>query len=229
MTKKHDFKEENEILNNNFATNIDKNSPESESFAEIVQSSLQEWKAQCWDFNKFPEFGSIVAIKSKNKTIFGIVNQIEMGSMDSGRYPFTYKKTEEELLREQPQIFEYLKTTFSCITIGYKYMGKIYYQLSFEPPKIHAFASYASYQDCVQLFGSSKYLHLLFGLSGQIFNLEELLLATIIYQIRLKIFTKENKGQKINKFIDTYSLLIGNDYRRLKLFLQRVEPLLEDI
>ncbi|MFC1843035.1 hypothetical protein ACFLYU_05250 [Candidatus Dependentiae bacterium] len=200
-------------------------------FAEIIESSLQEWTAQCWDFKTFPSFGSIVVIKSTHKTIFGIVHQVKMGSMDSTRYPFAYKKTEQELMREQPQIFEFLKTTFSCITIGYKQKGKIYYLLSCQPPKIHAFVGYASPQETREFFSSCNYLHLLFGLSGQIFNLEELLLAMINQQVTLNILGGDSKEDKIqtniHNFIETYSLLVGNDYRRLKLFLQRLEPLLQ--
>jgi len=192
-------------------------------FSEIIESSLDQWKAQCWQWNKFPSFGSIVTIKSGIRTIFGIVHQIQMGSMDPTRYPFPYQKTEEELLKEQPQIFEFLKTTFSCVTMGYKEKGKIFYLLSPEPPKIHAFVAYAQGNESRQFFASEKYLNLLFGLSNQIFNLEELLLAMINQQIKLNIFSPE----KINKFVETFSLLTGNDYRRLKLFLQRVEPLLQ--
>jgi len=191
-------------------------------FAEVIDSSLQEWKAQCWTWDTFPSFGSIVTLQSGLKTIFGIVHQIQMGSMDPNRYPFPYQKTQEELMREQPQIFEFLKTTFSCITLGYKQKGKLYYLLSPEPPKTHTFVQNASEDDCRQFFASEKYLHLLFGLSNQVFNLEELLLAMINQQVALNVFS----GEKINRFIDTFNLLTGNDYRRLKLFLQRMEPLL---
>jgi len=192
-------------------------------FAEVIESSLHDWKAQCWKWNTFPAFGSIVTIKSGLRTIFGIVHQVKMGSMDPTRYPFPYQKTEEELMREQPQIFEFLKTTFSCITIGYHQNGKMYYLLSPQPPKIHTFVANATTEESKQFFTNDKYLHLLFGLSGQIFNLEELLLAMINYQATLNILSKE----KINNFIETFSLLTANDYRRLKLFLQRVEPLLQ--
>lgn len=192
-------------------------------FAEIIESSLHEWKAQCWQWDAFPSFGSIVTIESAQIKIFGIVHQIKMGSMDPNRHPFPYKKTEQELMTEQPQIFEFLKTTFSCITLGYVQKGKIFYMLSPNPPKIHAFVGPASTQEARQFFSSEKYLHLLFGLSHQIFNLEELLLAMMNQQVKLNIFTED----KINQFINTFNLLIGNDYRRLKLFLQRIEPLLQ--
>jgi len=193
-------------------------------FAEIIESSLHEWKAQCWEWNKFPTFGSLVTIKTSQRTIFGIVHQIQMGSMDPNRHPFPYKKTEKELMQEQPQIFEFLKTTFSCITLGYKQQGKIFYLLSPNPPKIHAFVSQADTEESREFFAGEKYLHLLFGLSGQVFNIEELLLAMINQQIKLNVFSEG----KITKFIDTFNLLTGNDYRKLKLFLQRMEPLLRN-
>jgi len=33
--------------------------------------------------------------------------------------------------------------------------------------------------------------------------------------------------EKIKQFVDKFSLLTGNDYRRLKLFLQRVEGVVQ--
>jgi len=210
-----------EKMNTKNSSHSFKSNTEKIHFAEVVESSLHDWRAQCWQWDTFPSFGSIVTIKSGLRTIFGIVHQVKMGSIDPTRYPFAYQKTEEELMQEQPQIFEFLKTTFSCITIGYLQGGKNYYLLSPQPPKIHTFVAHATTEESKQFFASDAYLHLLFGLSGQIFNLEELLLAMIQYQSTLNILSKE----KINNFIETFSLLTANDYRRLKLFLQRVEPL----
>ncbi len=191
-------------------------------FAEVIESSLSGWLAQSWHWNQFPVFGSLVTIESNNRTLFGIVHQIQTGSLDPIRYPVTYQKTEEELLRDQPQIFEFLKTTFSCLTVGYKYQGTIYYQLAPEPPKIHAFVTSAT-ADCIQeFFSNEQYLSILFGLSNQIFNLDELLLAILSNLHTHQLIDSVNKQQ----FVQQLSLLIGNDYRRLKLFLQRIQPLL---
>jgi hypothetical protein len=200
------------------------NQPNS-PFAEVIESSLHSFLAQSWQWDKFPSFGSIVAIETKQRIVFGIVHEVKTGSMDSIRYPFPYQKTEEELLAEQPQIFEFLKTTFSCLTIGYKQSGKIYYLLTPEPSKIHAFVTPASKALCAQFFESDTYLHLLFGMSNQILHLDELLLATLKHQVELGILTKE----RFTRFIETFSLLTGNDYRRLKLFLQRAAPLVSNI
>lgn len=195
------------------------------AFAEVIESSLHGFLAQSWKWDTFPSFGSIVTIETKKRILFGIVHEVKTGSMDSMRYPFPYQKTEEELMLEQPQIFEFLKTTFSCLTIGYQEKGKMYYLLTPEPSKIHAFVAPASKALCTQFFASNTYLHLLFGMSNQILNLDELLLATLKHQVELGILTKE----RLTSFMETFSLLTGNDYRRLKLFLQRAGPLVSNI
>lgn len=191
-------------------------------FAEVIESSLTGWLAQSWAWDTFPEFGSFVAIEGKKRTVFGIVHQVQTGSMDPVRYPFPYQKTEEELLREQPQIFEFLKTTFSCITIGYQEKKSMSYLIAPEPPKIHAFIMRPDAETSKIFFANNKYLHLLFTHSSQIFNMDELILALLKHHRELNILTQE----KINTFMQMYSLLIGNDYRRIKLFLQRVEHMI---
>ena len=146
---------------------------DNKHFAEVIDSSLHGVMAQCWEWNTFPSFGSMVTIESNKKVYYCLVHQIQTGSMDPMRYPFPYKKTEEELLREQPQIFEFLKTTFSCLTIGYRQKGKIYYLTAPEPPKIHAFVGHISKVESQEFFASDKYLHVLFGFANQVFNLDE--------------------------------------------------------
>lgn len=194
-------------------------------FAEVIESSLTSWLAQSWAWDKFPTFGSFVAIEGKKRTIYGIVHQVQTGSMDPVRYPFPYQKTEEELLKEQPQIFEFLKTTFSCIAIGYQEKKSISYLIAPEPPKIHSFIAHPDPHDSKIFFANTRYLHLLFTHSAQIFNMDELVLALLKQHRELNILSRE----KINVFMQTYSLLIGNDYRRIKLFLQRVEHMFDGL
>lgn len=191
----------------------------STSFAEIVESSLQGFVAQSWQWDKFPSFGSLITVQSGNRTIIGVVHQIQTGSMDPTRYPFPYQKTEEELRREQPQIFEFLRTTFSCVVTGYYEKGSIHYLLAPQPPKIHAFVGPISSELLMRYSLSSRYLHVLFGMAHQVFNLDELLLAQLKTIADAGLLTET----KLADFIETFSLLTGNDYRRLKLFLQRID------
>jgi hypothetical protein len=190
-------------------------------FAEIVESSLQSFVAQSWQWDKFPSFGSLVTVTNGSRITIGIVHQIQTGSMDPTRYPFPYQKTEEELRREQPQIFEFLRTTFTCLVAGYFEKGSTHYVLCPTPPKIHAFVSPISPEYMQRYSNSPHYLHLLFGLAHNVFNLDELLLALLTNMQQEELLTDE----KLAEFITTFSLLTGNDYRRLKLFLQRVESI----
>jgi hypothetical protein len=196
--------------------------PTNESpFAEIIVSCLDNFTAQCWQWDDFPEFGSLVTVTEKKHTVFGCVVQVKTGSMDSMRNPFPYQKTEETLLAEQPQIFEFLKTTFTVQILGYK-ENKFNDFLYFLPPyprKIHAFVINSSCKTYAQFFSNTAFLHLLFAFQNNISNLDDLLLA-----IMQKLFQKKllNK-QFFSDLYQTISLLMGSDYRRLKLFLKRVE------
>lgn len=197
--------------------------PNNKAFSEVIESFLYGWLAQSWQWNQFPPFGSIVTVSTQKRSLIGIVHQVQTGSMDPIRYPFPYKKTQEELLKEQPQIFEFLKTTFSCLTLGYQEKGKFFYMLAPEPPTIHSFVHIMPPEQTKQFFASEQYLHLLFGCGQQINNLDELLLAVLRLQNNLGILNSE----KINRFSQTFSLLTGNDYRRLKLFLGRVQTMMQ--
>lgn len=190
--------------------------------AEVIESSLGHFLSQSWEWNEAVPFGSLVVAQTKQRTILGIVYQIQTGSLDPQRYPFTYKKTQEELLREQPQIFEFLKTNFSSIIIGYMEHDRIHYQLAPLPPQIHSFVGPASTSLARQCFARDIYLQGLFAAANLVGNVDELLLAILNYQSSLQILD----AKKIGPLMQTYSLLTGNDYRRIKLFLQRVEPLI---
>lgn len=187
------------------------------AFAEVVASSLQTVTAQCWDWRTAPRFGSIVEIKTKETTLLCAVYDTKTGTLDGNRQPFAYQKTEEELLREQPQIFAFLTTTFSCLVLGYTEGGAIKYQWAPKPAAIHAFVTPASAAICAELFTSERYLHLIFNAGSVIPTTDELLLAVLSEQAAQGLLPKE----RLFTYLETFSLLTGNDYRRLKLFLQR--------
>jgi hypothetical protein len=192
-------------------------------FAEVIESSLNIWRAQTWQWDNFPRFGSLITIETETRVVFGLVYFIQTGSLDPARSAYAYRKTEAELKRDQPQIFEFLQTTFSCLTIGYLEKGKLLYQLAPEPPKIHAFVCHATPEQITQFFSHEHYLHVLFEFSHQLFSLDELLLALLKNLSDSHALTQEN----LSKFIETFSLLTANDYRRLKLFLQRANTIIK--
>lgn len=199
---------------------MNSDSQKSTIFAEIIKSSLYQWQGCCWEWDAAPAFGSLVTIETSEKILFGIVFQVETGSKDPARIAYAYKKSHAELKRDQPQIFEFLQTTFLCLPLGYKDKKNCssIYQIPPEPPSIHAFIASATEEVMAEFFGNSSYLYVLFGLSSSIAYLDELLLALLKRQADSGLLTEE----KVLYFIQTFSVLTGNNYQRLKLFLQRL-------
>ena len=191
-----------------------------DAFAEIIESSLDSFLAQSWEWDRFPNFSSLLKVEHSDYTVLGTVTHIQTGSMDPMRYPFPYQKTEAELKEEHPQIFEFLKTTFRVHVLGYiNHNDSLLYMLPPKPCKIHSFVSNCTKIETERFFSNTDFLHLLFAFQQNINNLDELLLAILRQLEEHKLLTRE----KLHEFSNTFSLLTGNDYRRLKLFLSRAQ------
>jgi hypothetical protein len=197
-------------------------------FAEIIESTLEKFTAQCWKWDKGPAFGSLVYTENNHSFIIGCISYIQTSSKDPSRYPFPYQKTEEELHKEQPQIFDFLTTVCTIHTLGYiskeSNSEKIFYTLPLYPPKIHAFVSECSLEFKKIFFQKTFYLDMLFAHLQQTNSLDELLLVIIQQMFLDNIITKE----LLNNFCNNFSILTGNDYKRLKLFLSRVEEIIPE-
>jgi len=188
-------------------------------FSEIVESSLDRFVAQCWDWNDPPRFGSLVETCNKKINIIGCVTNIETKSMDPTRYPFPYKKTEEELLAEQPQIFEFLKTNFEVQVLGYQ-ESKIFYMRPPYPAKIHSFVCKLSQEKTCQFFSNIDFIYTLFSAKSET-NLDELVLA-IFSQLKSEPKILENI---LGQFYKSFHFLTGNDYKRAKMFFRRMQDM----
>lgn len=195
----------------------------NKAVGEVIESSLQRWLVQSWQWDACAPFGSLVVAQSTPYTVYGIVCAITTGSMDPTRYPFAYQKTEQELREEQPQIFEFLKTTFSCITVGYEHKGTIHYRVCPQPPNIHSFVAPAPDEIATRFLSNHHFLHILFSAAPDSGSLDELMLAVIDTMKSLSLLSED----KTHRLLQTFSLLTGNDYRRLKLFLQRAQRVIQ--
>lgn len=192
----------------------------SKPFGEVIESSLQNFTSQTWQWDNFPAYGSLVCLEQPEGIVIGLVYEVSTGSIDPSRTPFAYQKTEQELKKEQPQIFEFLKTTFSCITLGSIVQERCQYTAPSHPAKIHSFVSTASSAISYQFLARPLWIQRLFALSGIVTNVDELLLAVFAQQYKEQSFDTA----KMQEMMQTYALLTGNDYRRIKLFLGRATP-----
>ena len=190
------------------------------SFAEIIESSLPRYKAQCWDSNKVPQYGSLVVVEQQDLIIYGIVYQVYVASDDPMRQIHSYQRTEEELQKEQPQIFAFLKTFFSVLILGYKEGDRVYQRCAPIPSKLHSFVRLISDDELALFLREHSYLHLIFAQAHQIDGLDELLLALLSFVKQRTFF-----NTMLADFIEQYCLLTSTDYRRLKFFIERIELL----
>lgn len=195
------------------------------AFAEVIESGLGGWTAHCWQWDVFPNAGTVVVIENTIENDlekqFGIIRLIETGSIDPARIPFAYKKTEEELKRDHPEIFALLKTTCLCVSTGFcQANSTILYHQAPRPPKVHAFVRPAELAEQALFFSQTGYLDLLAS-QLQHPTLDELLLAIV----REQPWYFWEKNPNYLAFFENYAHLINHDYARLRRFTARVEAL----
>lgn len=194
----------------------------SKPFAEVIESTLRGFTGQCWESGIVPSFGSLVMVEQENAhprtTVIGLVHSIETGSADPARHITPYKKTHEQLRKEHPQIFAFLKTTFSCSVVGYGQSGKIQYQLAPKPVGVHSFVAPVTPEVGKLFFSSTAFMQLLFHAADEFFNIDDVIVALVQYGVSHKLCT----ASFLQDAIEQFSLLSGNDYQRLRLFVQRI-------
>lgn len=188
-------------------------------FGEIIESSLTHWKVQCWQWDVMPTFASLLVVEQAPFIIYGIVTHLQTGSNDPGRVPYAYQKTEEELRREQPQIFTLLQTTATCMIVGYEHNQSLLYQLPPYPTKIHTFVHEATPDQLRAFYAQPTFIPMLANQTSIVVSIEDVLL-TIIKQLHEQNMLGRDY---LDQCIRMFSTMVGNDYRRLKMFTHRLE------
>jgi hypothetical protein len=112
---------------------------------EIIEANTTGFTARCAVLHEPPPFGAFVqtgdggrpAASEADGPVFALVSFAMTAGLDPGRRPSAFGLSEEELRREQPQVFELLATDFSAITIGHGSPEAVYPYLPPRPPRIH--------------------------------------------------------------------------------------------
>ena len=190
-------------------------------FAEVMESALHTLHAECWKWDQPPAFGQLIRINDAAYPLYAIVTSINTGPRDQHRTPMALQKTQEELRREYPHIFHLLHTRFTAVIIGHYANNSYIYQAAPHPSQMHTFIQPASSSEYHAILSHEAYISLLFHASELDASIDELMLAIIRHMQSHNALSKE----RIKRIIDTFSMLINNDYRRLKLLLQRIEHL----
>ncbi len=189
------------------------------SFGEIIISELTCWTIQCWHLDTYPAFGSLIVVEYDHTCCFGVVSRIQTQANDKSRTPFAFGKTRQELQQEQPHIFQLLHTTVQCIPLSYKDHHHIIHEIPQRSAPIHTFAGVASAALLKDFFESPAWLITFFNLAQHDPLFDELLIALLRTGHQQGALQQKN----IQEIIDIFSLMTHSDYRKLKIFLQRIE------
>jgi len=182
---------------------------------EVVESSTVEFIVQCWELHASPPFGSFVIVES-TPPIIGIVFNVITRSIEPNRRPVAYGKTEEELMMEQPQIFELLRTEFEALVIGYIDSPAIRQMLPPQPPRIHTFVRPCSMEETRRFTDHWDFLRSI--LSTSKVPTDELIIAAVRNAF-------ESHNRETAYLVQTgkeLSRLIRDDYDRLHSIIRRV-------
>ncbi len=190
-----------------------------QAFGEIITSSLTNWIIQSWQLDNHPPFGAIIQIIHDDNKHFGVICDIKTGPKDASRNPFAFGKTIQELRQEQPHIFQLLQTTIMAIPISYSDKKNLIYQIPKRPAPIHSFAQLCTLQELQTFFSDANWIITFFNIAQQNPLFDELLIAVLHNAHYHQAFNKET----LQEIIDTFCLLTHDDYRKLKIFLLRIE------
>jgi hypothetical protein len=192
-----------------------------EYIAEVIESSTTEFTAQARELHTAPPFGDFIKVGS-SPTVIAMVYDISTGSTDLNRRPIAYGKTEDELRKEQPQIFELLRTELRAKIVGYcndecSGGASMRQQLPPQPPRLHHFV-YRCTPDEIRAFTSNfDYFRTLAGIGGTLSD--ELLIAAVRQTCRAHQDTSRQALVRVGKEM---ARLLRDDYDRLESILRRV-------
>ncbi len=189
----------------------------SPKIGEVIESSIIEFIAQCYELYEVPPLGSLV----RTGDIYGIVSNAETVGMEPGRKPIARGKdeaTEEAVYQTSPQLSKLLKSQFTAVVVGYKKEGKIYQRLSPQPARIHSFVYLCQPEEVDEFSKSFTFLNILLNAVGPI-PIEELIDAALREMSRVQ---KDSRAFLVAAGKELANLLSTN-IARLKNILERLK------
>lgn len=189
---------------------------------EVIASNTCQFVAEVYRDQTPPVFGSWVQVMQPDeRTLFGLVSHVEMGSVEPGRRPMALGRSLDELRREMPQVLELIRTTFRAQVLAYQDQdGRIHQTLPPYPAKIHGFVEICPPNIVQRLGRPYDFLRTLTQNPDPEVPVDDLLVA-VLRQIHSGHDGPE-RAQAIIEAGRVLSRLLRNDHERLQAILRRV-------
>ncbi|MGF1493879.1 MAG: HAS-barrel domain-containing protein [Microcoleaceae cyanobacterium] len=204
--------------------------------AEVIETSTSEFLAQCMEpedlkFPVMPAFGSwIKAIDEESgNQIYAVVYHATTSPVDSVHRARALGLSLEELREQQPQIFSMLQTEFKAAIVGFEapyqgrngsqhHRGTIYQYIPPRPPQIHQAVYRCEPEEIIHFSEQLDFLRTLLQMGNA--PVDSLSAAAIreVYQLR------KGDRQWLVEAGRTLSLLLKDDYDRLRTILKQIHP-----
>jgi hypothetical protein len=201
--------------------------------AEVVLATTTQFVAQCIELPRpqstgtLPEPPPFASFVRAADTLFGVVFHVETGSLEANRPLSALGLTEEELRRDQPQIYELLTTRFTAALIGYQIdnsadsgsqNGTIRHYLPPRPPRPHTQVFLCTPDETRRLTEEVSFLRgLLLGETG-VTSGDELVAALL----RNALSVRENNTEYLHYVGRELACLLRNDTTRLRALLEKI-------
>ncbi|MTI81029.1 MAG: hypothetical protein FH758_09110 [Firmicutes bacterium] len=183
---------------------------------EVIESKTTQFICQATELHRAPDFGSFVQVQDEHCSIVGVVYNTTTVSSDPSRKPVAYGQTEDELRRQQPQIFQLLRTYFDVLVVGYYQNHQYCGFLPPQPSRIHSFVQQCSDGQYKEISQNINYISAI--LSSGCECTDELVAALIRNCSRYHDDATEYQrrvGSELRR-------LLAADYERFKTIIRRV-------
>ncbi|KAB8334280.1 HAS-barrel domain-containing protein [Brasilonema bromeliae] len=200
--------------------------------AEVIETSSCEFLAQCLEpddlsFPSMPPFGSWVRSvdEESGNQIYAVVYSATTMPVDSVHRAVALGLSLQDLREEQPQIFAMLKTEFRAAIVGFEQSpdahfsnARVFQYLPPRPPQVHQAVYRCESEAIIKFTEQLDFLRTLLSVNGA--PVESLTAAAIreVYQLR------KADRQWIIKAGRTLSVLLKDDYDRLRFILSQIHP-----
>lgn len=187
--------------------------------AEVIQSSLDSFVAHCWKWDVVPSFGSLVTTEDKQSRVYGVVYDSKTESLDPMHTMHVYKKTETEMRKEYPHVFDFLKTICNILVLGFEQNDVILYSKTVRPVQLFSLVSLTNDKQTNRFFSSNDNMSQLILTKNSLPNYQELVISLILRQKQLGYLSAE----RFSLYTSQYESSTGASYQQLQQFIDRIE------
>ena len=193
-----------------------------EKIGEVIEASTSVFIAEAYELHGSPPFGSLVKTPHEDGFIIGLVYDASTASIDPGRRVLArgrHLATEEDILRQHPQLAKLLRTQFSALVVGQEAQSQWRHHLPPQPAQVHRFVYRCQPQEVQAFTQRLDFLHLLLhtGLSA---TADELVAACL----RQAAETHPDGRSFLIQAGKELARLLYHDPSRLNAILLRLRP-----